>query len=478
MACSKKRATEDRSKRRSGESSRACQARSRSSGHSIVGGSVALCSAAAMSLRRGAKLEHSVTRGRQPARVANPALRAARVRRGWTEDDAAVALAALRAGLGEPEPALSGAQFSKWERGVRNPGRFYRPRLCLLFEAEPQEIGLVPSPRLMHDVGELGRRRVERHRSPVRREPEAEPLADVAEGDAERLRATLRHLWPVDGPLLAGLARASAHLAERRDTEPPSSVMPPHRRLLDLLIELLSRPQRSGTARELARIAAFVGQNLAMAEWVTGNAAATHRTYAIAESLARDSRSGAQLGLILVDRSEMAAQVARQTGEWEDAVVLADAAEAAAIMDPSTPAGVWCWIHGERGVQRAMLGDDWGSGFDLERMEEVRASADPGSLNVFSGGVDVGSGWVDCYRVRRLLSLGQAEEAAEDCERILRSTDPRLVWQFGETLTLVAEARAAQGELSAAAQRLGEAADLLGATENERDLLVVRRLLG
>jgi transcriptional regulator with XRE-family HTH domain len=441
-----------------------------------------------------------MARGMKAARIGNPGLRAARERRGWTEDDTAVALRALSVELGEPESAVSGSQVSKWERGVRNPGRYYRPRLCLVFEAMPEQIGLGSNPRLLHDIGELRLRRVERqqrlggvqgsgeqqapgyanrpsivHRSGAALSASAFP--DIDRVDPERLRACLSRLWPVDGPLLAGFDRASQHLAERRDTEAPSAVTPALHRLLDVLIELLSRPQGPDCVRELARIAAFAGQNLAMASWVAGDAAATYRAYAIAESLARESRSGAQLALILVDRSEMAGQLARATCEWDDARLLADAAETAALMDPSTPAGVLAWVYGERSTQRAMLGDERGSGHDLDRMEEARLGAAPDTLNVFSPGVDSGTGWIDAYQIRRALRLGQADEAVEVCERILSTTDPRLVWQVAEALVLLAEAWTIKGELGAGAHRLEQAAELVRATENERDMRVVRRVL-
>jgi transcriptional regulator with XRE-family HTH domain len=446
-------------------------------------------------------LEQLMARGRRAVHIGNPALRAARARRGWTEDDTAVALQALAIELGEAESVVSGSQVSKWERGVRNPGRHYKPRLCLVFEAMPQELGLLPNPRLLHDIGELGRRRLERQhrlssmqgvgeRQPVKSaERQALSIAqqsgvpltatfpDMDQVDSERLRATLTRLWPVDGPLLAGFDRASRRLAERRDTEAPSGVAPTLQRLLDVIIELLSRPQRSDRARELRRIAAFTGQNLAMASWVAGDAAGTYRTYAIAESVARESRSGAQLALILVDRSEMAGQLARATGEWDDARLLADAAETAALMDPLAPPGILAWIYGERATQRAMLGDERGSGHDLERMEEVRLGAAPGALNVFSPAVDTGSGWIDAYQIRRALRLGQSDEAVEMCERILSTTDSRLVWQVAEALVLLAEAWAIKGELGAAAHRLGQATELARATENERDMRVVRKVL-
>src|SRR5207245_8100156 len=108
------------------------------------------------------------------------------------------------------------------------------------------------------------------------------------------------------------------------------------------------------------------------------DASRTMRAYALAESLARDSRSGAHLALVLVDRSEMAGQMARTTSEWEDAHILSDAAETAALMDSATPPGVLCWIYGERAQQRAALGDEQGAGYDLKQMERVRTATPPG----------------------------------------------------------------------------------------------------
>ena len=80
-------------------------------------------------------------RGRIAQHVGNPDLRRARQQRGWTEDDVAVRLHELAGELGEPTPGVSGPQVGKWERGVRSPGRYYRPRLCLVFEAMPRRSG-------------------------------------------------------------------------------------------------------------------------------------------------------------------------------------------------------------------------------------------------------------------------------------------------------------------------------------------------
>jgi hypothetical protein len=244
---------------------------------------------------------------------------------------------------------------------------------------------------------------------------------------------------------------------------------------LDVLLELLSRSPRPDHARQLRRIAAGVGQNLAMAEWIAGNPSETYRAYAIAAELARDSRSGAQLALILVDRSEMAGQRAHTNDDWEEALTLADAAETAALMDPTTPPGVLAWIYGERSGHRARLGDELGSGRDLDRMEQARLSSAPEALNVFSP--SLGGAWVDNYHVRRALRLGEAGDAIRICTDILSRTDGRLIWQRSEALILLVEAFLLKGELRAAAAHLSEAIGLMKSTGNVRDLRLVQRTL-
>src|SRR2546421_9965596 len=99
----------------------------------------------------------------------NPALRAHRLARGWTQDDGASALQELIEMLGESRPPLDGNLWGKCERGDRTPGRYYAPRLCLLFAVPPDWLGLRPSPRVLveyrrlENVMNMNRRRFLQH---------------------------------------------------------------------------------------------------------------------------------------------------------------------------------------------------------------------------------------------------------------------------------------------------------------------------
>jgi transcriptional regulator with XRE-family HTH domain len=88
---------------------------------------------------------------RQPNRL----LREQRRARQWKQDDIAAGIEDLAQQLGEQMPRITAGLVDKWERGVRRPGRYYGPRLCLLFGLAPQELGLVASPRLLADCRRL-----------------------------------------------------------------------------------------------------------------------------------------------------------------------------------------------------------------------------------------------------------------------------------------------------------------------------------
>src|SRR5436190_14642131 len=89
-------------------------------------------------------------------RGGNLLIRDQRLARGWTEDDVAAELHRVAFELGENDsPRVDANHVSKWERGARMPGRYYAPRLCLLFEVAPDQIGLAATPRLLADCQRL-----------------------------------------------------------------------------------------------------------------------------------------------------------------------------------------------------------------------------------------------------------------------------------------------------------------------------------
>ncbi|MDB5066441.1 MAG: hypothetical protein JWM18_2875 [Chloroflexi bacterium] len=90
-------------------------------------------------------------RGLPSRREPNRLLREQRRARRWKQDDVAAGIEDLAQQLGEQMPRITAGLVDKWERRVRRPGRYYGPRLCLLFDLSPQDLGLVASPRLLAD---------------------------------------------------------------------------------------------------------------------------------------------------------------------------------------------------------------------------------------------------------------------------------------------------------------------------------------
>jgi transcriptional regulator with XRE-family HTH domain len=137
------------------------------------------------------------------ARGGNPLLRDQRLLRGWTEDDVAAGLHRVAVELGESDsPRVDANHVSKWERGARVPSRYYAPRLCLLFEVPPDQVGLAATPRLLaecqrlHDV----RRRGLLAMTGRLDKPFLGPTSRPASGApiAEALEAAIRDYWRRD----------------------------------------------------------------------------------------------------------------------------------------------------------------------------------------------------------------------------------------------------------------------------------------
>lgn len=109
-------------------------------------------------------------------REPNRRLREGRLARRWKQDDVAAGIEDLAHQLGEQMPRITAGLVDKWERGVRRPGRYYGPRLCLLFGLSPRQVGLAASPRLLADCRRLAAVLGAGRRVPIGASPE-EPVS-------------------------------------------------------------------------------------------------------------------------------------------------------------------------------------------------------------------------------------------------------------------------------------------------------------
>ena len=72
-------------------------------------------------------------------RTLNHRLRQQRELRGWSHREVALKLQDLF-----PEVAVTANDVRRWESGERKPGPYYRPKLCVLFGATEEQLGLIP----------------------------------------------------------------------------------------------------------------------------------------------------------------------------------------------------------------------------------------------------------------------------------------------------------------------------------------------
>ena len=94
---------------------------------------------------------------------------------------------------------------------------------------------------------------------------------------------------------------------------------------------------------------------------------------AVSESLARESGSGSQLAMALINKAEVYSRRAQGPQDLGPAVILAEAAQLA--LDDEASAGLRAWIAGERAAQEAELGQELAAGHHLERAYRVSAAS-------------------------------------------------------------------------------------------------------
>jgi transcriptional regulator with XRE-family HTH domain/tetratricopeptide (TPR) repeat protein len=386
-------------------------------------------------------------------------LRAARLARGWTLEDVAIALHQLDGELGEPESRVDLNHVSKWERGVRSPGRRYQARLCLVFDALPAQLGFAETPTLMRDLGDLRWRRL-KHDVPA-----------PASLDRERLAATIRHLWPADQILVDGLTRAGRELAARTDTGPAAAVLPDLQTYLEEVHVLLGRPQRELVAVRLKVLASTAAQHAAFLSDSLGLGRHAYALSAEAELLAREADERNRLAEVLVDRAEQLSRRARGPEERGVPITLAEAARLA--LGDEAPAGLRGWVLAQGAADLSAQGDDLLSGRRLEAAYRATAGASASEVNLFS---EYESAWLESYRGLRALHLGHGAEAREVFESVLARTDRRLLWERSRALYRLGWALALEGEVERASELLREAVEVTAGSGDRRGLAAAVRV--
>lgn len=413
----------------------------------------------------------------------NIKLRQARVQREWTLEDVACGLATLAHQLGEPEPRANRFQVSKWELGIRNPGLYYRARLCLLFDLSPAELGWPAKPTLLRTVadlrtqlGETGRpRAVATHPdSIIRQEPGTEPLSDI---DQTRLTAVLRYGWQVDGPLLRDLERRHERLNARSEVEPPRMIKPDLSRWLGTLEEILERSQPESVGRRVRVMAARAANHLGYLSYRDLQRPEAYRLYALSASFAHEAQDDEELALLVLRKRQLEAD----TKGLAAAVELVDSI--GGLLTADSPSGLTAWRWGERARQESVLGNEREARQYMDWALSA-AARDPQRLNLFAPDKD--SRWLarrPAYVALKLAGNRQggdrirlADEAIRTLEANRADADARLVREIVWNSIELAEGWVVRGDLDNACEYLDDALDRAVETEDRRAVGFIRRV--
>jgi transcriptional regulator with XRE-family HTH domain len=384
----------------------------------------------------------------------NAALRAHRTARGWTQDDGASALQELIEALGESRPPLDGNLWGKWERGDRKPGRYYAPRLCLLFAVPPDWLGLRPSPRLLveyrrlEQVMNLTRRRF--LQQSARSAAGATVFLGASDGFVARRSPAAAEL--LDGRTLDGLATLSVDYSRRSHEVSPTSLLPAVQNHLQHLRGMLEVSQLSAHRRALQGLA---GRTAGLAGYLSfrcENRGDARIQYALSETLAREAGDGPALAFTLTARSVLCSAVPGGGVGGDTSLTLPLLDEAEKRAGTSAPF-VRAWVHMRRADEWALAGDVAASERDLLEADRwlSRGRVEGDQFYGSAAGL-VG------YRASRAVLLRRPDEAIEAVESELsgRTSSPASDQERSILVMLLGAAYAQRGEVDQACALLRE----------------------
>jgi transcriptional regulator with XRE-family HTH domain len=423
------------------------------------------------------------TQGPDGPTSGNLRLRLERLARHWEQDDVAAALQELAALLGEAAPGVDGNLVSKWERGVRTPGPYYTPRLCLLFQLPPEGLGFVPGPRLSSECRTLSNaleRALAQKVGFVRRREFLQhllwggaALASWSALDAERMVAAAS--GHVDRRLVDDLHAVADDYARRMHTEAPRDLLPQVERHLTYVRSLLRSSQPSLEGGRLHLIAGTMAAVAGRLSFSLGNAGDAHAHYVAAEGHAREAGEGPLRAYVLGLRRQLHSdlwQGWRGTGSSKPLRLL-DEAHAAA----GTGSSPWLrtWLLACRAEEHANLGDAQAAHRDLEDADHLLGTATSADYGFFAHWHNSPVARLAAFRGNCAQMLGRTEEATATMEDALVALDPSLVSIRSSELVDLAMAYAKEKEVERASGLLAESLNMCS-----KDGLVVQvqRVIG
>ncbi len=404
-------------------------------------------------------------------------LRRAREQRHWTKDDVVASLVNLAHELSEAPPRIDPNLVGKWERGDRNPGKYYAPRLCVILDASPENLGFLPRPRLLITIRDLKSRLTKHRQSAVRIALTVGTMGTSHDTEWGRLGG----LVPENEPHRPeDFQRLASNLASQLDTVAPVNLMPQAYSLLKQAKRHLERVRQVDilvAACNTAIVAGWLSYNV-------HNRGDARAMWSYAYDLAEQSGSGQLRAYVLGCRSYLFSGVPRRGETWHDASVpislLDDAIQAAAhTASPSLRA----WLYARRAEEHAVVGTRDKALHDLTAAFAALGRRIP---SLSANDVPILTSWTDARLARYHGSMAQLLGDYAEAARILRTTldqlDGTFLPQRAMAMTDLATiyARQDQSEPEKAASLLSEALQIseqTGLTEASMRVAEARRYL-
>lgn len=332
---------------------------------------------------------------RQP----NEPLRQARIHRRWTQEDVATELRRVEAELGGNAGFIRADKnhVSKWERGIAAPSPFYAIRLCLIFDCEPQDLGLPSSPGIRNGCrrlraklipavsplhaaaahSSLSTRQIPQESEPVKRREflALGSWAGVTLVDPSfvmRMHRVLNGGLTADDETLAFLEKLTEHYASELWTVPSGSLIPIVTAHLWRLRALLRHSQPAGRAARLGSLAsktALIAGHLSSYLCNRGDAIRYSRE---AEGLAAEWGHTALQAKAIVDRSYYYSRAPHENvgGDSETVLTMLAQAEKLAAGHPS----ILARIYAHRAEELALTSRATAAYRSMERAEKALAT--------------------------------------------------------------------------------------------------------
>jgi transcriptional regulator with XRE-family HTH domain len=381
-------------------------------------------------------------------RAGNPLLRDQRLACGWTEDDVAAGLHRVAVELGEADsPRVDANHVSKWERGARMPGRYYAPRLCLLFELPPDQIGLAATPRLLAECQRL--HDVRRRSLLAMKGRLATPFLAPSSRSASR------------APIVEALEAAIRDYWRRDDQFGGETLRPAAIGQLDYVLGLLRSSMSPETIRRLHAAAAELSR---LVGWMFFDARAydfSRRYFKQARGLAHDS------GDTVSEANVLASMSLQATYEDDPRTALALVQEAQERSYRDATPRVAAMLAMRAAFAHAALDDRPGCHAALARSQRSFERARPG---------DSEPDWVAYFDETKLIAdtgiarsrLGEHKEAEPLIQAALEREEPTSLRMRAFHSYWLAVARLRQGEVEQACDTAGGFLSLATLVESER----------